>query len=224
MSRSNPLDALPSACSEWLANRRIEEVECVVSDLAGIARGKAMPWKKFTQTEQTFMPVSIFYQTITGQYTEIEGLGEQWTERDMALVPDITTATSAPWSNDITIQVIHDMKSFDGEPISVSPRNVLKRVLGDEYGAVIDDIYDFAEAQGFGIETIIQEGGAGQIEINVAHGDPLQLADQSRAAQCTSIKVCSMAQPEPQFSPPPMAVRPHSLPPSWPVSKITCLQ
>src|SRR5690606_18039900 len=48
----------------------------------------------------------------------------------------------------------------------------------DEYGKVIDDIYDFAEAQGLEIDTIIQEGGAGQVEINFMHGDPVQLADQ----------------------------------------------
>ena len=48
----------------------------------------------------------------------------------------------------------------------------------DEYGEVIDTIYDFAEAQGSSIDTIIQEGGAGQIEINLLHGDPLALADQ----------------------------------------------
>jgi glutamine synthetase len=31
----------------------------------------------------------------------------------------------------------------------------------DEYGKVIDDIYDFAEAQGLEIDGILQEGGAG---------------------------------------------------------------
>ncbi len=48
----------------------------------------------------------------------------------------------------------------------------------DEYGKVIDDIYDFAEAQGLEIDGILQEGGAGQIEINLAHGDPIRLADE----------------------------------------------
>jgi glutamine synthetase len=48
----------------------------------------------------------------------------------------------------------------------------------DEYGKVIDDIYDFAEAQGFEIDGILQEGGAAQVEINLAHGDPINLADQ----------------------------------------------
>jgi glutamine synthetase len=43
---------------------------------------------------------------------------------------------------------------------------------------VIDDIYDFAEAQGFEIDGITQEGGAGQLEINLRHGDPIKLADE----------------------------------------------
>jgi glutamine synthetase len=48
----------------------------------------------------------------------------------------------------------------------------------DEYGPVIDDIYDFAEAQGFEIDGITQEGGAGQVEINLRHGSPVRLADE----------------------------------------------
>jgi glutamine synthetase len=43
---------------------------------------------------------------------------------------------------------------------------------------VIDAIYDFAEAQGFEIDGITQEGGAGQLEINLRHGDPVRLADE----------------------------------------------
>jgi hypothetical protein len=43
---------------------------------------------------------------------------------------------------------------------------------------VIDDIYDFAGAQGFEIDGITQEGGAGQVEINLRHGDPVKLADE----------------------------------------------
>jgi len=48
----------------------------------------------------------------------------------------------------------------------------------DEYGKVIDDIYDFAEAMGLEIDGILQEGGAGQIELNLRHGDPVRLADE----------------------------------------------
>ena len=224
-------DMMPDAFREWLRDRPVEEVECIVADLAGIARGKAMPWKKFAKGGATFLPASIFYQTITGDWADVEGMGlEQWTESDMVLRPDLSTATAAPWASDVTVQVVHDVETRAGEPIGFAPRNVLKRVMAlyeaegwkpvvapelefyltkpnvdpdypieppvgrtgregigrqaysmsavDEYGSIIEDIYDFAEAQGFEIDTIIQEGGAGQIEINFEHGDPLALADQ----------------------------------------------
>jgi len=48
----------------------------------------------------------------------------------------------------------------------------------DEYGKVVDDIYRFAEAQGLEIDGITQEGGAGQLEINLRHGDPVRVADE----------------------------------------------
>ncbi len=48
----------------------------------------------------------------------------------------------------------------------------------DEYDKIVDDIYDFAERQFLKIDTIIQEGGAAQLEINLLHGDPIDLADQ----------------------------------------------
>lgn len=220
---------LPAAAQAWLAGRRAEEVECVVADMAGISRGKAMPWAKFLRGERMYLPASIFYQTIDGDWVDIE-IANQWTESDMVLTPDFDAVVAAPWAEDVTLQVIHDMTDQKGEPIEMAPRNVLKRVLRlyaekgwepvvapemefylttpntdpdlpieppvgrtgrvvasrqaysmtavDEYGPVIDDIYDFAEAQGFEIDTIIQEGGAGQVEINFRHGNPIALADQ----------------------------------------------
>ncbi|MSU91124.1 glutamine synthetase [Rhodobacteraceae bacterium 2CG4] len=220
---------LPSAVQTWLAGRRVEEVECVVADMAGISRGKAMPNAKFIRGDRMYLPMSIFYQTIDGAYVDMD-ITNQWTESDMVLVPDFGAATSSPWAQDVTVQVIHDILDHDGNRMPLAPRNVLKRVVElyaaegwkpviapemefyltkpntdpdlpieppigrtgrvvasrqaysmtavDEYGPVIDDIYDFAEAQGFEIDTIIQEGGAGQIEINFTHSDPVALADQ----------------------------------------------
>jgi glutamine synthetase len=42
----------------------------------------------------------------------------------------------------------------------------------------VNDIYEFAERQYLKIDTIIQEGGAAQLEINLLHGDAVHLADQ----------------------------------------------
>jgi len=227
-SRARLSDVLPAAAQTYLEGRRLDEVECVIADLSGIARGKAMPASKFATQSQFYLPNSIFFQTITGGWAEIPG--QSYTEPDMILRPDYSTATSAPWTADATLQVIHDAFDSAGKPVGLSPRNVLKRVVAhfheqgwtpvvapemefylvarnidpaqpiaammgrtgrpaaarqsyslsavDEFGPVINDIYDFAEAQGFEIDGITQEGGAGQLEINLRHGDPVVLADE----------------------------------------------
>jgi glutamine synthetase len=219
---------LPEATRDYIGGRRVDEVECVIPDIAGIARGKAMPAAKFAYQTSYYLPNSIFLQTITGEWAD--NPVDNFTEPDMVLIPDFTTATAAPWTADVTLQVIHDAVDQQGNPITFSPRNVLRHVVDlfraqgwmpvvapemeffltarnidpnlpivppmgrsgrqaaakqayslsaiDEYGKVIDDIYDFAEAQGLEIDGILQEGGAGQIELNLAHGDPVRLADE----------------------------------------------
>jgi glutamine synthetase len=221
-------EQLPEAARDYIGGRRVDEVECIVSDIAGVARGKAMPASKFAKQTSFFLPNSIFLQTITGEWAD--NPSGAFTEPDMILVPDFSTATAAPWTADVTLQVIHDAQDQAGNPVPTAPRNVLRRIVElynaegwqpvvapemeffltarnldpnmpimppmgrsgrraagkqaysmsavDEYGKVIDDIYDFAEAQGFEIDGILQEGGAGQVEINLAHGDPVRLADE----------------------------------------------
>ena len=225
---SDWIDRLPQAARDFVAGRRLDEVECILADIAGVARGKAMPASKFARQEKFYLPNSIFLQTITGEWAD--NPAGAFTEPDMILTPDFTTATAAPWTADWTLQVIHDAYDQQGNPVPIAPRNVLKRVVDlyrqrgwkpvvapemefflvarnidpnqpiippmgrtgrraaakqaysmsavDEYGKVIDDIYDFAEAQGFEIDGILQEGGAGQVEINLNHGDPVALADE----------------------------------------------
>ena len=86
---------IPEHATQWLANRRVEEVECIVPDMVGISRGKTMPAKKFSETGRTYLPTSIFYQTVTGAYADMD-IKDQWTETDMVLKPDLSTACAAP--------------------------------------------------------------------------------------------------------------------------------
>jgi glutamine synthetase len=219
---------LPEVAQVYLEGRPIDEVECIVADLAGVARGKAMPGSKFASQTHFHLPNSVFFQTITGDWAE--AVDDGYTEPDMVLTPDFSTASPAPWTADWTLQVIHDIALQDGTPVPFAPRNVLKRVVAlyeaqgwrpvvapemefylvapntdpareieppmgrsgrraaarqaysmsavDEYGPIIDDIYDFAEAQGLEIDGILHEGGAGQIELNLRHGHPVKLADE----------------------------------------------
>ncbi len=74
-----------------------------------------------------YLPNSIFLQTITGDWVDDEG--ESFTEPDMILTPDYSTATAAPWTADWTLQVIHDCYDQQGNLVTVAPRNVLKRVV-----------------------------------------------------------------------------------------------
>ncbi|MCH8552796.1 MAG: glutamine synthetase family protein [Natronospirillum sp.] len=48
----------------------------------------------------------------------------------------------------------------------------------NEYDPIIEDIYDWSEAQKLDIDTLIHEEGVAQMEFNFRHGDPLKLADQ----------------------------------------------
>jgi glutamine synthetase len=43
---------------------------------------------------------------------------------------------------------------------------------------VVEDIYDYCEAQELDVDTLSHESGPAHLEINFNHGDPLELADQ----------------------------------------------
>ena len=64
-----PSTRFPKALQGWLGSKKIEEVECVISDIAGVVRGKAMPLSKFDRLENVYMPSSILYQTISGDFS-----------------------------------------------------------------------------------------------------------------------------------------------------------
>jgi glutamine synthetase len=115
---------------DWLQNQNIEEIECMIPDLAGVARGKIMPAKKFLNGPYMNLPLAVFYQTITGDYPELEGvIGTVQIDTDIFLKPDFSTLAVVPWAHDPTAQVIHDAYHPDGRPVEESPRQVLRRVL-----------------------------------------------------------------------------------------------
>jgi glutamine synthetase len=215
----------------WFDQQNIDEIECVVPDIAGVARGKIMPVKKFLSMGAMNLPLAVFYQTITGDYPELDGVvNTVEADTDIILRPDFATLAVVPWAHDPTAQVIHDAFHPDGRPVEESPRQVLRRVLSafeakewrpvvapelefylvekntdpdyplkppigrsgrpetgrqgysisavNEFDALFEDMYEYSEAQGLEIDTLIHESGVAQMEINLRHGDPLELADQ----------------------------------------------
>ncbi len=219
------------SAAAWLDERSLEDIECIVPDMSGVARGKMMPVGKFLDTPRMSLPGSIFTQTITGEYPDDEDeYPYDAADGDIHLEPDYSTLSVVPWASDPTAQVIHDAFHQDGRPVDIAPRQVLRRVIDlyrhkgwspivapeiefyfvernqdpdyplkppvgrsgraetgrqsysmaavNEFDNLFDDIYDFSEAQGLEIDTLIHEEGAAQMEINLRHGDPLALADQ----------------------------------------------
>ncbi len=113
------------AFQAWLKERGIEDVEALVPDMAGAARGKLLPAEKCGSGEMK-IPEAIFAQTISGDYVVNEANVE---DRDMMLVPDITTLRPVPWLKDPTASVFVDCFAKDGSPIDTAPRQVLRNVL-----------------------------------------------------------------------------------------------
>ncbi len=115
----------------WLDERNISEVECLIPDMTGIARGKIMPAKKFLKEEGIRLPEAVFVQTVNGDWPAgIEESGAiDPTEIDMELRPDESTIRMVPWATEPTAQVIHDCFYHDGTRVGLSPRNVLRHVL-----------------------------------------------------------------------------------------------
>ncbi|QWA30892.1 glutamine synthetase family protein [Pseudomonas sp. RC3H12] len=122
-----PFDQL----STWLKEHRITEVECVISDLTGIARGKIAPTAKFLHERGMRLPESVLLQTVTGDYVDDDIYYSLLDAADIDMVcrPDPTAVYQIPWAIEPTAIVIHDTFDKQGNPIELSPRNVLKKVL-----------------------------------------------------------------------------------------------
>src|SRR5580704_18257209 len=91
--------------ADWLKEHRVGEVECLVSDMAGIARGKILPTNKFlagVRNQTLRLPESIFGQMVTGADAETEMLTYQ--APDMNLMPDVSTLRIVPWYKEPTAQ------------------------------------------------------------------------------------------------------------------------
>ena len=216
----------------WLNKQRVTEIECLVPDLTGVARGKILPRTKFTNERGMRMPEAVLGMTVTGNFPTDNAAYERAisaTDRDMILKADANTITMVPWAVDPTAQVIHDCYFADGTLVDFAPRSVLRRVLKlyadkgwtpvvapelefyltaknpdpdlplkspigrsgraetsrqiysidavNEFDPLFEDIYDYCELMGLDVDTLIHEIGAGQMEINFLHGEPLALAD-----------------------------------------------
>ena len=87
----------------WLTENKITEIECLVPDLTGVARGKILPREKFSTERAMRLPEAVLGVTVTGEspsghdgYDSVFG----FTDKDMVLLPDPTTLRLVPWAQD----------------------------------------------------------------------------------------------------------------------------
>ncbi|GIX17505.1 MAG: glutamine synthetase [Rhodothalassiaceae bacterium] len=116
--------------NQWLIDQDVDDIEVMVSDFAGIPRGKAMPRLKFIESIKTHglrLPESIFSMTVSGEYV-YRGLVPV-TEPDVLLVPELDTLVLVPWQNEPTACVICDAWYANGRAVALNPREVLRRVI-----------------------------------------------------------------------------------------------
>ena len=215
---------------QWCEEHGITEVEALIPDIAGIARGKIMPADKYCENAGMHLPEALILQTVTGDYPKDYSMVHP-RDGDMLLRGDASTIRRVPWTAEPTAQVLHDCFYEDGSPVQMTPRYVLRRVLQrfaernwkpviapelefylvkpnpdadypletpiglsgrpesgrqsygidalNEFEPFIADLYDYCEAQDIALDTVIHESGAAQMEINIVHGNPLELADQA---------------------------------------------
>ena len=210
----------------WFADNNTEDVEAIVPDMAGAARGKVVPAAKFGDGRMK-MPEGVFAQTISGDYVDNPDNVE---DKDMWLVADPQTLRPVPWAAEPAAAVFMDCYERDGSPVATSPRGVLRKVLAkyeargwvpivapevefyllsphsdpneeaeppegrlgwtegakqpysidtmNDFDDFINQVYEYCEAQRITIDTISQEMGPAQFELNFLHGNPVELADQ----------------------------------------------
>lgn len=215
--------------SELIAAHHIHEVECVIPDMTGIARGKILPKDLFLNAGEMRLPKSVLLNTVNGQQPD-NGPYVGDTDPDMVCKPDTSTFRVVPWAAEPVAVVIHDCFEWDGTPVALSPRAVLRRVIElytergwrpivapemefylvarhqnpheplqppigrtgkpesgrqsysidavNDFDPFFIELSKFCDVHRLGVETLIHEAGAGQMEINFTHGDPLELADR----------------------------------------------
>ncbi len=120
-----------SQLEDFIRQHRITEVECLVPDMAGIARGKILPAEKLLRILRDRglrLPEAVFITGVTGDYPPDEDVtGVE--NSDVYMVPDESSVRLVPWYPEPTAQVICDCSYVDGRPVDISPRSVLRRVL-----------------------------------------------------------------------------------------------
>lgn len=119
---------------EFIREHKVTEVECLIPDMSGIARGKIIPAEKLLRILRERgmpLPESVFVQTVTGNYPEGGDKLISQTYGDAYMVPDEDTARLVPWYSESTAQIICDAIYADDTPVPFSSRYILRKIISE---------------------------------------------------------------------------------------------
>ena len=125
------INLIMNTIKEWLDKNNIDEVECLIPDLAGNARGKLIPARKYLRSE-SLLPEALLLLTVNGvELDDHYELLEARSDRDVVAKPDADTICPVPWASpqEPTALLIHDCCTRDGQLHPLASRSVLRKVL-----------------------------------------------------------------------------------------------
>ena len=116
---------------QWLNENDIKQVQCLISDHTGVARGKVLPVEKFISEQGCRLGETILLQSVVGGYAPSDVLWSLSDPRDvdMILKPDVNACFVLPWTDDKTAMIIHDCYTPQNKEVAFSPRSLLKKVI-----------------------------------------------------------------------------------------------
>ncbi len=111
-----------------LESGNFDEVECLVPDINGLAKGKTVP-VAHVKDDAVRIPEGIFGQDILGGWCGNYDLIDV-ADVDVAITPVRDSLALPPWTDDKTGQCVFDVQLPSGDASNIAPRQLLQRVLG----------------------------------------------------------------------------------------------
>ncbi|HKZ69959.1 MAG TPA: glutamine synthetase family protein [Anaerolineales bacterium] len=220
----HPPEASPmvEAILRQIDSAHIRTIKVEFPDFYGVPRTKAVPSRQFPHVLEHGIQFAFptFALDFGGNPASGTGTAEEIGYADMTAIPDLGTFTVLPWEPH-TAAVVADL-FYQGEPIALAPRNILKRVLAEyhtrnlfplvgselefyllkrdngawrtysdkpsmvyTWNSTVDPdgitrkICDAVEEMGHRALAVAHEFFPGQFEINLDHGEPLNMADRT---------------------------------------------
>ncbi|MDO8308686.1 MAG: glutamine synthetase family protein [Actinomycetota bacterium] len=151
------------AVQEFMSANRITTVRIQAPDIDGLLRGKRIPVDYFSSSVaykgSNIANILFGWDMVDELLDNLSYTGWHTGYPDVTLLPDLSTMRVVPWEPG-TAMVTCDITELDGTPVSISPREVLKRVIRR------------AESSGFAPMA------AYEFEFYVFEGSPKELADR----------------------------------------------